>query len=107
LKRNVWKEYIIKSNLFIFVLVAFLSGARNEKNTRLSQQIFDRMKKNFPKFNDSLTTASILLGNVYGSSGELEKASNIRIQLNKSGAKKKIGLAWTETNGELFVSLQI
>ncbi len=107
MKRNVWKEYIIKSNLFIFVLVAFLSGARNEKNTHLSQQIFDRMKKNFPKLNDSLTTASILLGNVYGSSGELEKASNIRIQLNKSGAKKKIGLAWTEINGEVFVSLQI
>jgi hypothetical protein len=90
--------------LFAFISVALLSGARNENNSHLSQQIFDHMKKLFPDLNDSLTSAAILLANVYGSSGDMEKASDIRIQLNKSGAKKKIGLSWTAANGKVVVS---
>jgi hypothetical protein len=97
----------LNSSLFVFILVALLSGARNEKNSHLSQQVFDRMKKLFPELKDSLISASILLANVYASSGELEKASDIRIQLTKSGAKKKIGLTWTVINGQLFVSSRL
>jgi len=87
--------------------VPFLSGARNQKNSYLSQQIFDRMKKLFPALHNQLATASILLANVYASSGEMEKASDIRIQLHKSGIKKQVGLAWTAPNGQIFVSLQL
>ncbi len=82
-----------------------LSGARNVKNSNLSQNIYDRMKKLFPQMVNSLLSAAILLANTYASSGEMDKASNIRIQLNKSGIKKKIGLSWTSVNGQLFVSL--
>ncbi len=85
----------------------FLSGARNQKNTYLSQQIFDRMKKLFPDLTNLLVSAAVLLSNVYGSSGEIEKASDIKMQLIKSGLKKKIGLSWTSVNGEFFVSLEL
>jgi hypothetical protein len=87
--------------------VPFLSGARNQKNSHLSQQIFDRMKKLFPELHNQLATASILLANVYASSGEIEKASDIRIQLHKSGIKKQVGLAWTAPDGKIFVSLHL
>jgi hypothetical protein len=97
----------INSSLFVFILVALLSGARNENNSHLSQQVFDQMKKLFPELKDSLISASILLANVYASSGELEKASDIRIQLTKSRAKKKLGLTWTVINGQLFVSSRL
>ncbi len=83
-----------------------LSGARNENNSNLSQQIFDRMKKIFPDLNNSLTSAAILLANVYSSSGDIEKASDIKIQLKKSGAKEKIGLSWSGVNRKFFVSLE-
>ncbi len=86
--------------------MALLSGARNENNSNLSQQIFDRMNKLFPDLNNSLTSAAILLANVYSSSGDIEKASDIKIQLKKSGAKKKIGLSWSGVNGKFFVSLE-
>ena len=82
-----------------------LSGARNVKNSNLSQNIYDHMKKLFPRMVDPLLSAAILLANTYASSGEMDKASDIRIQLNKSGIKKKIGLSWTSVNGQLFVSL--
>jgi hypothetical protein len=86
--------------------VALLSGARNQNNSHLSQQIFDRMKKLFPGSRNSLTSASILLGNIYASSDELEKASDIQIQLQTSGAKKIAGVTRLVLKGEVFVSLQ-
>ena len=84
-----------------------LSGARNANNSDMSQQIYDRMVKLFPQSNHSLTSAAVLLANVYGSSGQIDKASDIKTQLYQSDAKKRIGLAWTVTNGQLFVSSQI
>jgi hypothetical protein len=91
--------------LIIFILATLLSGARNQNNTHLSQKVFDCMKKHFPEMTDPLISASILLANVYASSGQIDKASNIRIQLHKSGAKKKMGLSSTVVNGQLAVSL--
>jgi hypothetical protein len=87
--------------------VALLSGARNMKNSHLSQQIYNQMKKIFPELTNQLTSASILLANVYASSGEMEKALNIRNQLSESGAKKTIGLTWSAVNGKIFVSLKL
>jgi hypothetical protein len=91
--------------LIILILVALLSGARNEKNSHLSQQVFDRMKKRFPEVGNSLPAALVLLANTYASSGDMEKASNIQIQLSRSSVKKTIGLSWTVVNGQYFVSL--
>jgi hypothetical protein len=87
----------------ILILVALLSGARNKRNIHLSEQIFHRIKKLFPELTDSLTSASILLANVYGSIDHMGKALDIRNQL--AGAKKKIGLSWTVINGQVYVSL--
>jgi len=84
--------------------VTLLSGARNEKNSHLAQQVYDRMKKLFPQLVDPLNTAAILLANVYGSIGDIEKSSHIRTQLNQSSIKKKIGLSWIVTNGQVYVS---
>ncbi|CAM4958738.1 unnamed protein product [Rotaria socialis] len=82
--------------------MALLSGVRNDKNSQLSQQIYDRMKQRFPDINNSLTPAMILLANIYASSGEINKASDIKIQLAKFGAKKKVGLSWTVVFGQLY-----
>jgi hypothetical protein len=87
--------------------VALLSGARNVNNSYLSQNIYDSMKKLFPQMTNPLISAAVLLANVYASSGETDKASDIKIHLNKSGAKKKSGLSWTVSNGQIYVSLSI
>jgi hypothetical protein len=85
--------------------VALLSGARNVNNSYLSQNIYDSMKKLFPQMTNPLISAAVLLANVYASSGDINKASDIKRQLHKSGVKKKVGLSWTAVNEQLFVSL--
>ncbi|CAF4067259.1 unnamed protein product, partial [Adineta steineri] len=82
--------------------MALLSGARNANNSELSQNIYDRMRKIFPDMKNSLTSAAVLLANVYTSSGDIDAASNIRNELNRSGTMKKIGLSWTVINGHAF-----
>ncbi|CAF1456583.1 unnamed protein product [Adineta ricciae] len=82
--------------------MALLSGARNDKNAQLAQTICDRLKRLFPSTKDSLTAAKVLLANTYASCGDIGKASDIRIQLTKSGAKKKIGTSTTVVDGEIY-----
>ncbi|CAM2722356.1 unnamed protein product [Rotaria socialis] len=82
--------------------MARLSGARNIKNSPMAQKVYDQMKKLFPDLTDSLTSASILLANVYGSSGDIDKATDIQTQLYQSGAKKKVGLSCTVVDGETY-----
>ena len=86
------------------ILVALLSGARNVNDSFLSENIYNRMKKFFPSMSDPLISAAILLANTYTASGETEKASDIKIQLHKSGGKRKIGLTWTAVNGQIYVN---
>ncbi len=83
--------------------MSLLSGARNAKHSNLAGKIYDRMKQLFPDSSDPLKSAEVLLGNVYASSGDIEKASNIRRQSYHSGTKKKIGLSSTVINGQLYV----
>lgn len=85
--------------------MALLSAARNQMNANLAEQTYDRINKVFPQSNDLFASASVLLANVYESIGDTDKASDIRIQLNKSGVKRKIGLSWTVVNGQIYVSL--
>lgn len=62
------------------------------------------MKKLFPEMKEPLVQGMILLGNAYASAGELEKASNIRVQMQKSSVKRKVGLSWSVADGKIFVS---
>lgn len=71
------------------MLVVLLSGVRNDRNSHLAQEIYERMKKHFSQSHDVLISVAILLANVYGSIGDIDKTSEIRIQLAKSGVKKK------------------
>ncbi len=90
--------------MIILILVALLSGARNVNNSHLSQILYDRMKTLFPQTSNPLPAAAVLLANVYTSSGDLEKASDIKDHLRHLGSKKKIGVTWTATNGQIYVS---
>ncbi|CAF2055253.1 unnamed protein product, partial [Rotaria magnacalcarata] len=84
------------------IYMALLSGARNAKNSKLAQEVVDRMQTLFPDLKSSLLPASILLANVYASSGDIEKATDIKIELNKSGGKKQIGITMTDIDGKLW-----
>ncbi|CAF1456564.1 unnamed protein product [Adineta ricciae] len=86
----------------IAMYMALLSGARNDKNAQLAQNIYDRMKTLFPSTKDPLTAAEVLLANTYASSGDIGKAADIRIQHMKSGVKKKIGTSTTVVDGEIY-----
>ncbi|CAF1658967.1 unnamed protein product, partial [Rotaria magnacalcarata] len=86
----------------VSIYTALLSGARNQKNSKLLQEVVDRMQKLFPNMKDSLLAASILLANVYASSGDIGKATDIKIELHKSGGKKQIGVTVTDIDGKLW-----
>jgi pentatricopeptide repeat protein len=89
-----------------FVVVALLSGARNEKNTDLAEEVFEQMKRLFPGLTDPLIAASVLLSNTLASSGKFERATEMRMKLNPASAKKKEGLSRTVVNGQFYVSDQ-
>jgi cell division protein YceG involved in septum cleavage len=84
--------------------VSLLSGTRNQRNSSLSEQIYNQIQKNFPNYKEELIPAAILLANTYQSSDNAEKATVIKNMLNHSRAKKQQGLSWTEVNGKIFVS---
>ena len=89
-----------------FIVVALLSGARNEKNTDLAEEVFEQMRRLFPELTNPLIAASVLLSNTFASSGNIERATEMRMKVNPAGAKKKIGLSWTVVNGQFYVSDQ-
>ncbi|CAF1222236.1 unnamed protein product [Adineta steineri] len=91
-------EYDHDHSPSIVMYTALLSGARNFKNTDLSQNLYDRMENFFPQMTSSLTSAAVLLANTYASSGDIDKASNIRNKLHKSGQKKQMGITSTVVN---------
>ncbi|CAF4828155.1 unnamed protein product, partial [Rotaria magnacalcarata] len=74
-------EYERNHSPYSTMYMALLSGARNAKNVYLSQNIYGRMKKLFPERKDPLVSAAVLLANVYASSGEMDKASDIRLEI--------------------------
>ncbi len=81
-----------------------LSGARNCRDSVVSEEIFNRMKSLFPDQKTALMSGSILLSNIYSSLGDYGRASNIKSDRRKEfGIKVKIGLTWTEVNGEIVV----
>ncbi|CAF3656312.1 unnamed protein product [Rotaria sp. Silwood1] len=84
------------------MLMSLLSGARNKKDNHLSEKIYIRIEEKFPKHKNRLVSASILLSNAHASVGDIEKSLNIKNKLYQLGLKKKIGLSFTEINGQIF-----
>jgi hypothetical protein len=86
------------------LLVAILSGARNSRDLILSEKIYKRMKSLFSDHKDALISGSILLGNVSSSLGDHQGAQDIRLnRIKELGKRVKVGISWTEVNGELVV----
>jgi glycine betaine/choline ABC-type transport system substrate-binding protein len=82
-----------------------LSGARNHRDSALSQKLYDRMKCLFLDQKSHLIAASVLVSNTYSSVGDEQQAQEVRIsRMKQLGSKVKAGLSWTEVNGELVVS---
>ncbi len=85
--------------------MSILSAARNQHDIYLSQKIFDRIKQLFPEIKPALTSARVLLANTYASNGEFSRASNIRMEIEKLGLKKRIGISKTVVNGQIQVNV--
>ena len=97
-------QYLKRKSGYLMFLVALLSGARNKNDCFLAEKTFNRIQENFSQDRDLFIAASVLLSNVYASTGDLDKANEIRKKISKVGVKKKVGLSWTEVNGKIFVS---
>jgi hypothetical protein len=88
------------------ILVSLLSGARNHRDSALSQKLYDRMKFLFPNQKSDLIAALVLVSNTYSSVGDEQQAQEVQIsRIKQLGNKTKAGLSWTEVNGELVVSV--
>ncbi|CAF4068634.1 unnamed protein product, partial [Rotaria magnacalcarata] len=86
----------------IAMYMSLLSGARNNRNSNLSEKIYERMKSLFPNEKESLASGVVLLANIYSSLGEHEEAKNFRSsQIKELGVKVKVGLSWTEIKGQI------
>ena len=84
--------------------MAILSSTRNARDYVLSKKLYNRMRFLFADENYDLASASILLENMYVSVGEYRQAEDIRLnRIKKSANKVKVGLSWTEVNGQLVV----
>ncbi|CAF1234964.1 unnamed protein product [Adineta steineri] len=82
--------------------MSLLSGARNSRQSHLSQEIHKRMKLLFPNEKNLLISASVLLCNISSSLGDHEEAQALRLdRIKEVGNKVKVGLSWTEVNGEV------
>ncbi|CAF0890587.1 unnamed protein product [Adineta ricciae] len=92
-----------KTNLpSVFMYMTILSGVRNHRNSVLSEKIYEKMKVLFPNEKDRMISGSILLGNIYNSLGDSNRAEEIRSNRRKNfGNELKPGLSWTEVNGEI------
>ena len=86
------------------IIVAILSGARNSRDYLLSEKVYAKMKTLFSDQKGALIAGSILLCNIYSSIGNHQQAQNSRsTRLETFGKQVKIGLSWTEVNGEIVV----
>ncbi|CAM4982131.1 unnamed protein product [Rotaria socialis] len=86
----------------IVMYMSLLSGARNNRNSNLSEKIYKRMKTLFPNAKESLAAGVVLLSNIYSSLGKYEEAKNFRSnQIEELRVKVKVGLSWTEIKGHI------
>ncbi|CAF0981598.1 unnamed protein product [Adineta steineri] len=100
---NIIKIYESNHSPSPSMLMSLLSGARNAKNSQLAEKIFNRIEKHFPQIQDRIISASILLANVYASTGQMGKSSNIKRKLIQANLKKPSGLSYTEVNNKIYM----
>ena len=86
------------------VSVAMMSGARTQCNTALSEKLLARMNKLFPNLQEDSISALILLGNTYASTGDSNRSSDIRKQIQESRVRPQTGQSWTCIDSQLTVS---
>ncbi|UJR24035.1 hypothetical protein I4U23_027000 [Adineta vaga] len=99
--KQLIEEYERHQSPCLPMYTSLLSGARNRNDASLARQTIHRIRELFHNVDESLVPVSILFTNTLASTGELEEASQIRWNMSQSGARKQIGLAWTEYNGEI------
>ncbi|CAF3511175.1 unnamed protein product [Rotaria socialis] len=106
--QNVLDDFEKFNSSSLSIYMVMLSGARNNRNSVLSQRLYNQMKSLFSNKKDDFIAASILLCNTYSSLGQFEQAAHIRsTRIKEFGKNVKVGLTWTEANGELVVMFNI
>lgn len=83
--------------------MALLSGARNNRNASLAEQVFNRMESLFPSNKLLQTSARILLANTMASSRDFFRSHQLRKKILETGGKKTAGLSWTVIDGKIEV----
>ncbi|CAF0944362.1 unnamed protein product [Adineta ricciae] len=82
--------------------MALLSGARNVRDSNLSNRIYKKMQLLFSDEKDTLIAGSVLLSNIYSSIGDHHRAGDIRTnRIKQFGYNVKVGLSWTSVNNQL------
>ncbi|CAF4217064.1 unnamed protein product [Rotaria sp. Silwood2] len=96
-----------KTNSASFVMyMCLLSGARNNRNSNLSEKVYNQMKSLFPDQKQGLLSGAILLSNIYSSVGEDQLSKEFRSnQIKELETKIKLGLSFTDANGEIVTFL--
>ncbi|CAM4849031.1 unnamed protein product [Rotaria magnacalcarata] len=85
----------------IVMHMSLLSGARNNRNSNLSEKRCKRAK-------ESLAAGVVLLSNIYSSLGKHEEAQIFRSnQIEELRVKVKVGLSWTEIKGHIVHRFQL
>ncbi|CAF1390815.1 unnamed protein product [Adineta ricciae] len=81
---------------------ALLSGARNVRDSNLSNRIYKKMQQLFPDEKNTLIAGSVLLSNIYSSIGDHHRAGDIRTnRIKQFGYNVKVALSWTSVNNQL------
>ncbi|UJR24021.1 hypothetical protein I4U23_026986 [Adineta vaga] len=101
--KQLIEEYERQQSPCLPMYTSLLSGARNRHDAYLARQTVHRIRELFQSADESLVPTSILFTNTLASAGELEEASQIRWNMSQLGARKQIGLSWTEVNSEIVV----
>ncbi|CAF3517232.1 unnamed protein product [Rotaria socialis] len=95
-------DYEKSNSPYLIMYSAILSGARNHRHIALSEKIFNRMRLLFPNEKSALISASVLLSNTYSSLGDDQQVAAIRMdRIKELGKNVKVGVSWTEVNGQL------
>ena len=84
--------------------MALLSGARNIRDSKLSDRIYKKMQHLFSDEKERLIAGSVLLSNIHSSIGDHDRAEDIRLnRIKQLGHNVKVGLSWTSVNNKLVV----
>ena len=74
-----------------------------KKNAYLSQKIFDRIRLLFSYNEAHLSSATVLLANTYGLTGDFTRTSELRMEMSESKLKKVPGRSSTIVNSIFIV----